>query len=303
MKLASTFAKYLYQNKVLNLPGIGIFSVDPSLPVPESSDKGVHDFMQQIQFVQKPVAKPDEAFIDFIRTQTGKIKPLAESDLESYLADGKILLNIGKPFYFEGIGSLQKNRQGNYEFVPGEPLIDRLEVVKEDRSSGEGEHHRTTQQIARAQNEDLRKVFIGLAVIIGLAAIIWGGYLIYNKSKKSSAVTTIADSTATRDTLNSVISRPDSASARKDTSNLFSASSSAMPTYKFIIETTFNKNRALRRYDQLKSYMLDIKMDVAEDSSLFKLYFQFPAQASDTNHIKDSLIRFYNTRKVIIEQQ
>jgi hypothetical protein len=299
LKLASTFAKYLYQHKVLNLPGIGVFSIDPSLPVPEPSDKSVHDFVQQIHFVQKPVAKPDEAFIDFIRTQTGKIRPLAESDLESYLADGKILLNIGKPFYFEGIGSLHKNRQGTYDFIPGEPLIDRLEVVKEDRTATEGEH-RTSQQIARAHNEDLRKVFIGLAVILGLAAIIWGGYLIYNKSRRSAAAT-VPDTTAQADTTNSILSKPDSAAAKKDTANFLTAS--ATPTYKFIIETTFNKNRALRRYEQLKSYMLDVRMDATPDSSMFKIYFQFPAQPADTNHIKDSLVKFYNARKVVIEQQ
>ena len=72
--------------------------------------------------------------------------------------------------------------------------------------------------------------------------------------------------------------------------------------YKFIIETTGSKARAMRRYEQLKSYLLDIRMDTAPDSSSFKLYFQFPASPSDTNHIKDSLQRMYGSRKIVIEK-
>ena len=109
MKLSSLFSKYLYQEKKLRLPGIGEFTLDPSITVPDVSDKLFADFLQNIRFNQIQINAPDEQFINFIRTETGKIKPLAESDLESFLSDGKILLNIGKPFYIEGIGSLQKH--------------------------------------------------------------------------------------------------------------------------------------------------------------------------------------------------
>ena len=84
-----------------------MFTIDPAIMVPDIADKDFPDFLQQIQYVQKPVSAPDEEFIDFIRRETGKIKPLAESDLDSFLSDGKILLNIDKPFHIEGIGSLQ----------------------------------------------------------------------------------------------------------------------------------------------------------------------------------------------------
>ena len=77
------------------------------------TEKNATDFVQHIKFTQQPVAAADDTFIDFIRTETGKIRPLAISDLESYLADGKILLNIGKPFQLEGIGSLIKQEMAN----------------------------------------------------------------------------------------------------------------------------------------------------------------------------------------------
>ena len=91
------------------------------------TDKNSHELLQHIRFSQKNILKPDEEFIEFIRTHTGKIRPLAESDLESFISDGKILLNIGKPFHLEGIGTLQKSRAGTYEFYPGLPLLEKLE--------------------------------------------------------------------------------------------------------------------------------------------------------------------------------
>src|SRR4029453_9831517 len=106
LKLSSLFAKYLYQYKTLRLPGIGIFTLDPAITIPDPTDKLFPDFLQNIQYTQQTVNAPDEDFINFIRTETGKIKPLAESDLDSFLSDGKILLNIGKPFLIEGIGFL-----------------------------------------------------------------------------------------------------------------------------------------------------------------------------------------------------
>ena len=127
LKLSSLFSKYLYQEKKLRLPGLGEFTLDPSLTVPDINDKFFGDFLQNIRFNPVQITSPDEHFINFIRTETGKIKPLAESDLDSFLSDGKILLNIGKPFHIEGIGSLQKTREGQLEFHPGEPQLHSVE--------------------------------------------------------------------------------------------------------------------------------------------------------------------------------
>jgi hypothetical protein len=304
LKLSALFAKYLYQHKQLNLPGFGVFTVDPSIPVPESTDRNFHEFAQHIQFTQKQVLRPDEEFIEFIRLHTGKIRPLAESDLESFLSDGKILMNIGKPFYFEGIGSIQKSRQGNYEFVPGEPMIDRLEVPNQERAFEPDQHRRpTTEEGYQESGTVLRKVLIALAVIIGLAAVIWGGYVMYNRNS-STAPTPGAASITTPDTI-SLLNPDTNASALQDTSIDPVGSTPSQPiagSYKFIIERTGSETRALRRYNQLKQYKLDIQMEVAPDSSLFKLYFRIPALPSDTSRIKDSLQRMYNSARVLVEQ-
>ena len=71
-------------------------------------------------------------------------------------------------------------------------------------------------------------------------------------------------------------------------------------TYKFVIERTANKARALRRYNQLVENLAPVKLET-KDSTLFKLYFVLPATPSDTARIRDSLKIWYARRVVYVE--
>ena len=309
MKLTSLFAKFLYQNKQLNLPGIGVFTLDSSVAVPEPSDKNFQEFMQHIHYAQTPVLNPDEEFVEFIRKYTGKIKPLALSDLESFLSDGKLLLNIGKPFHIEGIGTLVKTREGNYEFVPGQPLLEKMEAIRVDdnvqSSSSKKNYFQKDYSQVKPESPVLRNALIVLGLVIAIAVVGWGGYSLYNRNTEDAqapnAITESAESqkdTLTQQPIDSVSTQ----SVSTDSVNPgIQNTSSTTGTYKFIIETTSNKARALRRYNQLKSFMLDIRMETT-DSTSFKLYFVIPALPADTVRIKDSLKRVYASRRIIVEQ-
>lgn len=301
LKLSTIFGKYLYQYKTLSLPGIGVFSIDPEINSPEPSDKNLSDFYQHIKFVQQPVLRPDDSLIEFIRQHTGKIRPLAESDLESYLSDGKVLLNIGKPFYFEGIGTIQKNRQGTYDFIPGLPLVDRLAVTQEEVSEEDAQQRFEKQPYRQVPNNTPKQLLVVLAILVGLTAVIWGGYLLYNSNNESEGNGTvpIADS--------SNIFQQDTAANRPlvDSNSLFSDTATgpgaiASNNLRFVIEQTPNKSRALRRYNQLRNNFQDIRLLTPTDSSLFTLYFEIPAISSDTPRIKDSLRRYYGVSRVFI---
>ena len=61
--------------------------------------------------------------------------------------------------------------------------------------------------------------------------------------------------------------------------------------YKFVVETA-DKFRGLTRFNKLKGFGLDIKMET-RDSLSFKLYFVLPAMAADTSRLLDSLRRLY----------
>jgi len=302
----------LYQYKQLDLPGIGVFQVDASIPVPDATDKNFDQFIQQIRYIQKPVTAPDEAFISFIRNATGKIKPLAESDLDSFLSDGKISLNTGKPFHFEGIGSLLKSRSGVYVFTPGEPLSDTLETYFGEMNDESLKKRSVYEEVHVQEGNGLRKTLIGLSLVGGLALAIWGGYSMYNRNAGpafSADHDLVSDTTAA-----SGLTQPaDTAKPLRD-SVVPAAASPESPaivdrppvalvaagSYKFIIEKTTNPVRANKRFAQLKSYFKDIRMET-KDSLSYSLYFRLPAEFSDTTRIKDSLKRHYGSKIVYIE--
>lgn len=299
MKIAALLARYFYAHRELNLPGIGSFYLDKAVSVPDVNDKNFREFLKYIQFSQKPVLKPDEPFIEFIRAQTGKIRPLAESDLESYLADGKLLLNIGKPFHIEGIGSLQKNKTGQYEFTPGEPMLERLESLQEHKVVEKDVKRIPTyddsQQRTSTHNTQRRVLLIGTLAVIALAIILWGGYTLYSKKADTSPATSIAV--------------PDSLPANTDTQQTTpppvdsSALAAAKPTisaghYKFIFETTSKKTRALTRYEQVKKLSPSIQLETT-DSTIFNITVTLPGTPADTTWLKDSLNAWYYGTKPV----
>lgn len=316
LKLSTLFAKYLYQNRQINLPGIGTFTIDPSVTIPDATDKNAADFTQQIKFTQKNITAPDDDFINFIRTETGKIKPLAESDLDSFLSDAKILLNIGKPFYLEGIGSLQKTRAGEYEFTPGLPIVNKPEHAHHEGREADAGRKSVFNNDPQAPNNS-RKAIIALSIIVGIALVIWLGYSLYNRNTGTARVADTVEvppaDTARKNIILDSVQRIIDSTSRPMPSNGGVAPGAAnshinpsspgagVGTYKFIIEKTYNKARALRRFRQIKDNLTDIRMESSSDSTQFSLYFVLPATAADTTRIKDSLRVWYGRKQVYVE--
>lgn len=296
MKLAALFAQFLYQNKELKLPGLGVFTLDPAITIPDPADKNYYDFTRNIQFKQQQVDHADEAFINFIRTETGKIKPLAESDLDSYLSDGKILLNIGKPFHLDGIGYLLKNHQGVYQFTPGEQGLQKNTTTATQQQRSEEPVHTSLYSDERNTSAGSRKAVAVLAIVLGIVAVVWLGYLLYNRNTGAAPIAKADSVTAAPQTASSGSALLDS-SVNKIDSVRSSISSSS---YKFVIERTANKARAYRRLNQIRETLTDIRME-SPDSTVYALYFILPAQPSDTARIRDSLKTWYARKRVYIE--
>jgi len=310
LKLSILLAQYFYQHKQLNLPSIGSFSLDAAVSVPDQNDKNFREFLKYVQFKQQPIAKADDTLIDYIRAHTGKIRPLAESDLESYLADGKLLLNIGKPFHIEGIGSLHKNKLGIYEFIAGEPSLERMEVVSEHRdtererpaasSKKKSAFDESYSQI-QAHNTQRKRLLVGTLVVVAVAVIVWGGYVLYNNNDGKELSTppqqVVQDSTPPA---------PDTTAKAAVDSTPPAATASALPagSYKFIFETTTKKARAFKRHAFLLPLNKDIKLETT-DSLTYNITVVLPGTPADTTRLKDSLNAwYYGTKpvKVRIEQ-
>jgi hypothetical protein len=190
LKISVLIAQYFYQNKVLNLPGIGSFYLDESIDVQSIGNKS--DLLEHIHFAQKTINRPDDPLIEFIRKHTGKIKPLAESDLDTFVADGKLMLNIGKPFHIEGVGTLQKNREGEYQFTPGAPVVQRLEPlpalpVQEWENEKPVKKRSVFDESSYETPNNNRRILIGAGIVVGLIIVIWGGYSVYSSKTNSDS--------------------------------------------------------------------------------------------------------------------
>ncbi len=273
-----------------------------------------------IRFRNAVIPVADDNLVNFIKEHTGKMKSLTEADLDFYLTTGRQLLNIGKPFYLDGIGTLIKNKEGLLEFSPGDYMVARAEEPgQERRAAGIDEQARERDAHGNSTKQGLLLVLI----IIGLGVIGWAGYYLYKRNSFSEpaekpAVVIPADTTKSETGRTAGPADTASKGGAKDSvkpqANAGTGGAKpAAPTpaapavsapgstlYRFVILSTENKYHALRRYNQLLGYQLNIKM-YQKDSAWFKLYFPIAALPKDTSYIKDSLADTYAAPRVIIE--
>lgn len=306
MKIAPLLAQFLYTHKRLDLPGIGTFLMDPSVNTePENPKQGKPVLVEGVSFEHDQSVKETPELIQFISAHTGKIKALASADLDSHLQLAKQFINIGKPFLFEGIGSISKVQSGSFVFSPGQLITDKLkDVVSKEASTTMNDEPASDYKSVfynKPAKANWKKPLIILLLLIGIVLAIWGGYRVYKittaKNKKQSAGEVVKNETTPVN---------DSAQAPKDTSGSTPTTTPTTPAttsqvtaptvvpsgnYKFVVETA-DKTRALARFNRLHTIKVPVQMETS-DSVTFNLYFIIPAAISDTAHILDSLRRNY----------
>jgi hypothetical protein len=343
LKLPQLLSQFLYQNRKLDLPGIGTFSLDAATVIPQESDRMSHVPVSGIQFQNANIPAADDTLINFIKEHTGKMKSLAAADLDFYLTTGRQLLNIGKAFYLEGIGTLVKNKDGRFTFTPGEFLVTKLEDLHHpDKKTGAAAMGYDEPPREEPRNNNTRQTLLLVGIVAGIAIIALGGYYLYKRNNyeptTENQARVIPETAATRAGDTSALAagaKPNDSTAagKKDTTTATIPATTTTATgtpaagtpagaagtagngqssqhevmagageklYHFVILRTENKNRALRRYNQLLGYQLNIHLET-RDSSFFKLYFPIAATIRDTTHIRDSLADVY-AAKISIEQ-
>jgi hypothetical protein len=305
LKIPQLLVQYLYKNRRMPLPGLGIFTLDKSVVLPEAEDRALLSMPNAVQFQNANIAAAEKDLINFICENTGKITPLAISDLDSYLNLGTEMLNIGKPFHLEGIGTISKNKSGKFDFTPGE-----YSLIRESASSPESEkkkiYAKDKKQTSISPAPQNRNLLVLGVIIIALFIVGWGGWLMYKKTG-APLNENGTNSTAVGPQQLPVADSAKKDSVRKDSAKVLVADSAHPPTavkpgvvYKFIILETNDKPRAMRRYNQLMSF--ELKAHYYHKDSTYKVFFEFPALNKDTTHIKDSLRREY-AHEVTIEPQ
>ena len=287
MKISPLLAQFLLSNKQLNLTGLGRFILDGA---------------GGITFQQDPSVKEDTELVSFIAQNTGKMKSLVASDLESNLELARQFLNIGKPYLFDGIGTLCKNKFGTFEFVQTnttqeknkEPVVEGRDKTSTTESSFTDYEEMFSPK--KPKTPTSKRIVTWLIAIAGLSLAVFGGYLVYTKSKNKQG------SIVKKEEIKPVIPPPDTITKIKDTASIITkpVDSSTSVMYRFVIEKAA-RQRAFFRYNHLRENLIDVKMDT-KDSILFNLYFLLPATPADTLKKRDSLQRLYSTRgKTVIE--
>ncbi|WP_157558033.1 hypothetical protein [Niabella aurantiaca] len=272
MKLASLLAQYLFAHKQLSLPGLGIFyaenSEDPEYP-------------PTVKFEQKPVDGFDEAVVDYISSETGKMKVLAISDLHSQLEDAIRFLNTGKPYLFAGMGTLLKKADGSYDFVPNTtPLPPRKKDVPITERNTIPQSY-IEEKPGTGKSKKPAIIIIVLAVI-AIAATIW----FYSKTSEPGipapanetaghpgAADTAPADTATRQGGNAV--------------NPGTAATATPGVVTYVLEIT-KEPRASKRYNQLKRIEWPVELEKV-DSLRYAIIMKLSTPAADTARVRDSL--------------
>jgi hypothetical protein len=295
VKLANLLAQYLYANKRLDLPGIGTFLLDPSINL--DNEKNKHSALSEsISFKSNSSLHDAPELVKYISEKSGKMRVLAESDLESHLQIVQQFLNINKPFSFEGIGTLVMIKQGEFAFTPGNinprvkdnPEREKQVLTKKDSVDAKYQAFLATPAV----KTPWKKPVIALLILAGIGLAIWGGYTISTNKASEEIVT--------ENNYESTVAVPDT-TANKLTGDTMNHTTVQPENYKYVLEIT-KGSKALRRFKQLQdSKLANVVQLETKDSVQYKLFVLLPT-SRDTTRMIDSLTAFLG-KKVYIEHQ
>lgn len=299
MKIDHVLIHYLLKNKELVLQSIGRFTLNASLADTADPDKPIIIPEDAIQFQYDPRVTEDPALIDYIVVFTGKIRPLAAADLDSYLMLGRQFLNIGNPFIIPDIGTLQKNNAGELIFKGGQhfaPKIPQRTRIEDDGKEVMEED--MFNDFLKPSGTQWGKVFLVVSILLILGLVGWAIWYYASEGRTPSKnlttteqVIPMQDSSANIDSL-----------LKKRELDSVNAMKSNQPdyTFKVLVSSTTDSIKARSRFNKLLLFKRNVVL-YTNDSVTFKIAEPFTLPLSDTIRVKDSLINFYGKNKVRIE--
>lgn len=314
LKIQDLLSQYLYQQKSLSLPGIGVFELNQAVNIYELKEEGWPD--NTVTFTQDVNAPLTDDCLSYLVQNSGKMRPLAMSDLESYINNGIQLLNIGKPFPLKGIGSLSKTGD-QYLFEQGRPAVEKLESINPDYIlKDRTKKKEDTQEMDFMHDGKVKskKIIIALGSVIALALIGWGVYLAL--PKKAPAPVPVADTE--QQAIPTPVSAPvttDTAKVQADTTTTQSTQSikpdSIKPAppapvtfsgsgFQLIIQRFTNQFAADKKLKSLLARGHNVSLQM-KDSTQYHLVLTVPRPLSDSTYVKDSLRRWYLWKAELIK--
>ncbi len=295
MKIDQLLVQHFYNSKKLTLQGIGTFLLNYNVDADLATDKAIEIPDGAIEFNYDTKTGEDDDLIKFIVEKTRKIRPLAAADLDSFLVLGKQFLNIGKPFRLEGIGTLLKGQNGNYEFRPGvfvAPRLDATPTAIKEKLYDEVSFN------AEAKPTGVSRKGLLLAGVLALFLAAAGGawwYFYKNHDDNQVAVT------------NSDTKKVDATKNNADTNAIkkidtIKANIPMVDGYTFkVVYREASLAEAEKSKAKLKSYGHDNIITMPKDSATVYMAAGFKRPLTDTAAVLDSVRKYFATPKAYIK--
>jgi hypothetical protein len=302
MKVEQLIVQYLYNNKKVTIQDIGSFTLSPDVVIPTDKDKesGLPEGSIHFEFNSK--AEKEEGLIDFIIEHSRKIRPLATSDLESYSILSRQFLNIGKPLVIEGLGTLQKNQQGHYDFTQGHTINPKLEnnpTAVKDKIQDEISF--STPPREPASGRGLMLIVVALFLLSSAAALYY--FFVFNKNKdlpiEQTAILPAENDTLSNGFDTTALQKIDSLiPPAKDTVTMLPPQNKDGYTFKVVLKEYPSKEAANKAFDRLTTYGHKVILS-QKDTTTYKIAIPFTSPLSDTLRAKDSLKIFFGGKPYI----
>jgi hypothetical protein len=309
LKIAHLLAQYLYQNKKMQLQGIGEFFIDNVYENSLENEKGKNKVPENaIRFIANKKCGEDNELIAFIAAATKKIKPLASSDVEDFLTISKQLLNVSKQLYIEGLGTLILNDKDNVEFLQGNeiyisPAVDENVYALKTKPPKENQHedfdfkNNNYPGIRSSSANTLKKVVVTIAFAAGLFILVYIGWYFFRQWKEGKNFTQ-----TNIENIKPVLALPngqaDTLTAAKPAVSVAETITAAADTYDIIIETA-KKNRALYRITELQKMGYPVKLSTS-DSVAFHIYTTINGSIADSSKALDSISKFFGRKAKLL---
>jgi hypothetical protein len=295
VKVQDLLGEFLYQNKQLTLPTIGSFEMDASVNVYESKEGTLPE--NTIRFTQNIQAAAHDDLMNYLVQHSGKMKPLALSDLESYISNGWQLLNIGKPFTIRGVGSLTKSGS-TLHFQQGTPVLEKAEATGaynvKDRTR-EKEEIKELNFDSEVKKGGGKKAIIGIASVAALALI---GWAIYLAIPKNDTVANDEQETVQPDTSSTQATQDTVVTLIQDTAATVSVKvDTSFQLVLFTFADTVKANKELRKQLTRRTNVAMVQKD-----SLYQLLLTVNKPLADTTKVMDSLRSYYLLKPKLVKQ-
>jgi hypothetical protein len=301
MKIEQLVAEFLYQEKKVTLTDIGTFILNVDIKTPTNEDATITPPDGSITFHYNPQAPIDENLIKFIIGRTGKIRPLALSDLDSFIMLGKQFLNLGKPFTLKNIGMLLKNSQNQYEFSQDNRITLNLNQQNDLPKNEEIENGLTEPAIDFSSAAKKKSSIKGKFIIISILLLTITGLILFLikydpfESKSKTIISKIDANKKNTDTIGNISSHPDT--------TLKTIEKTDFNFYNIIIRSFKDSADATKSIKKLTKKTSDKNLILYKSTnSQFKIAVHFQFHLSDSTHILDSIKKTYG-KKIYLEKK